>query len=192
MQQYIPGKIVSISVVLGFAGALTACSAPQGYAVAEAPHMHQDMMKKNMHMLEHGSHGDKHGMMQEAHEGSLAGKPGNPADVDTTVRIDLSDDMRFSEPVLNFRRGETVRFLITNVGQVHHEFTVGDAAAMQAHAAMMKRMPQMKHASENALSVDPGEEKELIWTFTQRGVFEAACHLPGHYEAGMKAVVNVI
>ena len=62
---------------------------------------------------------------------------------------------------------------------------------MLEHAAMMRKMPNMKHDEGNAISLAPGETHLLIWTFSQAGAFEAACHLPGHYEAGMKAALDV-
>lgn len=42
------------------------------------------------------------------------------------------------------------------------------------------------HHEANALTPDPGQSGELVWTFTHRDALDFACTLPGHYEAGMK------
>lgn len=72
-----------------------------------------------------------------------------------------------------------------------HEFAIGDAEEQRQHVEMMKEMPDMKHAEGNAVSLEPGETQELIWQFSHPGKVEIACHLPEHYEAGMRAIVTV-
>ena len=37
----------------------------------------------------------------------------------------------------------------------------------------------------------PGKRAELKFTPTRKGTFELACHVEGHYEAGMKDVLVV-
>jgi uncharacterized cupredoxin-like copper-binding protein len=39
--------------------------------------------------------------------------------------------------------------------------------------------------------VGPGQQRELIWKFTRAGNFEFDCNVPGHYEAGMRGVIEV-
>jgi uncharacterized cupredoxin-like copper-binding protein len=41
------------------------------------------------------------------------------------------------------------------------------------------------------VEVQPGKEAELKFTPTRKGTFEMACHVEGHYEAGMKGLVVV-
>jgi uncharacterized cupredoxin-like copper-binding protein len=48
-----------------------------------------------------------------------------------------------------------------------------------------------RHVSENAVSLEPGEQSKLIWTFSNDGSFEFACLIPGHYESGMFGNVTV-
>ncbi|VAV92898.1 hypothetical protein MNBD_ALPHA06-1830, partial [hydrothermal vent metagenome] len=36
-----------------------------------------------------------------------------------------------------------------------------------------------------------GETRSLIWTFTKGADIEYACHLPGHYEAGMRGKLDI-
>jgi len=62
---------------------------------------------------------------------------------------------------------------------------------MGEHAEMMACMPGMKHEDGNSVSLEPGETKDLVWRFGKAGFVEIACHLPGYYEACMRAHVNV-
>ena len=39
--------------------------------------------------------------------------------------------------------------------------------------------------------VQPGKTGELAYRFERSGMTVIGCHQPGHYEAGMRATVNV-
>lgn len=125
-------------------------------------------------------------------QASAAGKPGLVAAVDRTIQIDGDDNMRFKPATVSVKQGETVRFEVTNSGQLPHEFVIATAAEQREHQQMMLSMPNMQHAEPNALSLQPGETKTLIWQFTQPGNIQFACHEPGHYAAGMKGTVKVL
>jgi uncharacterized cupredoxin-like copper-binding protein len=43
----------------------------------------------------------------------------------------------------------------------------------------------MKHDDPNSVLLEPGETKEVIWTFGGADSLEFACNVPGHYESGM-------
>jgi uncharacterized cupredoxin-like copper-binding protein len=43
----------------------------------------------------------------------------------------------------------------------------------------------------NGVTVAAGKTGALIWTFTQAGSLQYACHLPGHYEHGMFGRLNI-
>lgn len=123
------------------------------------------------------------------------GEPGNPADVTQTVNVVLNDEMKIVIDVKEIKRGETVRFVVANQGEGAHEFAVGDTASQRAHAAMMKKMPDMKHEDDPAaVTLAPGETREIVWKFSRavQGKLEFACHLPGHYEAGMTTMVPLV
>ena len=55
----------------------------------------------------------------------------------------------------------------------------------------MKKFPEMEHADDNMLSVAPGQTGEMIWKFSKAGAVNVACLHPGHYDAGMKASIQV-
>jgi uncharacterized cupredoxin-like copper-binding protein len=133
-----------------------------------------------------GNHAGAHGYSY--------GEPGKAADVTRTIKITATDDMLFVHEPLSIRQGETIRFVITNTGAKDHEFSLGDAASQRAHALMMKKMPDMKHDDDaSAVHLSPGDVKEIIWKFSKpvQGNVEFACHLKGHYEAGMKSQVKM-
>ena len=111
-----------------------------------------------------------------AHEGEhfSAGEPGNPKLQSRIVTVTMRDDegkMRFEPASLTIKKGEQVRFIISNDGALKHEFTLASVANNDEHAEMMKKFPDMEHDDPNAKSVDPGKSAEILWRFTKAGDF---------------------
>ena len=131
-----------------------------------------------------GSHAGGHGT-------DAIGKPGVAAKVTRTITIDMTDAMRFTPSAVKVRRGETIRFVVTNSGKLKHEFNLGTEADLKAHYAQMLKFPEMEHDEPNLVSLAPGKTGEVIWQFTKAGTVHFACLHPGHYEAGMKGSVTV-
>ncbi len=125
------------------------------------------------------------------HGATAAGQPGNAANASRTVNVKALDTMRFAPQTVQVKAGETIRFVVTNVGKVPHEFVIATAQEQKEHAQMMQRMPGMKHEEANAVSLTPGETKTLVWQFGSDQSIELACHVPGHYPAGMVSKVSV-
>lgn len=126
----------------------------------------------------------------EHHEASY-GKAGDPAKVSRAVQIDMADTMRYSPATIQVKKGETIRFVAKNSGQVKHEIVLGTIKELREHVTLMKKFPEMEHADPNQLSVEPGKTGEMVWQFTKAGSFDFACLQPGHYEAGMRGKVAV-
>ena len=103
----------------------------------------------------------------------------------------MTDNMRFTPSTVTVRKGETVRFVVKNSGQLKHEFNLGTEKDLKEHYEMMKKFPEMEHDEPNIASVAPGKTGEVIWQFTKAGTVKFACLHPGHYEAGMKGAVKV-
>jgi uncharacterized cupredoxin-like copper-binding protein len=99
--------------------------------------------------------------------------------------------MLFEPRTLKFRKGETVKLVITNAGEQEHEFVLDTSEKNVAHKAMMEEMGDMEHDDPNAIRLEPGAEGEIVWTFSNTGTFEYACLMLGHYEAGMHGPVAV-
>ena len=60
-----------------------------------------------------------------------------------------------------------------------------------AHAAEMKKNPDMEHADEHSLTLGMYATGELLWRFTRKGRFVFACLVPGHLERGMQGTIMV-
>ncbi len=145
-------------------------------------HGHDMSEGHDMEHMEHMGH-DKHD--------DEAGRKGDPADVQRTVDVTMSDNMRFSPSTMKFKKGETVRLVVHNSGRIRHELVIGTMAELKEHAAMMRTDPTMKHADANMLALDPGKKGELVWKFDRAGTFDYACLVPGHLEAGMRGEIVV-
>lgn len=145
-------------------------------------HHHHDAHAKDHHQGMHG---------QAAHSSAVGGA-GDAAAVNKTVRVDLLDTMRFTfDAPLELKRGDVVRFIVTNRGQLRHEFSIGSESEQLAHRALMREMPDMVHEDANTVTVEPGGTRELIWRFNGTESVEFACNIPGHAEAGMVATTEL-
>ena len=141
------------------------------------------------------------------------GEPGRAEDVARTVVITAIDNL-FEPESLEIAAGETVRFVVTNEGELVHEFNIGTAAMHAEHQEEMAMMVEhgvieidhinhdmmnvdmggghvMGHDYPNAALLEPGQAAEIIWKFTDGGHLEFACNLPGHYDAGMMGRITV-
>ena len=129
---------------------------------------------------DHGHHSE------EKNHNSPVGSPVDASKATRTIKVDTKDSMRyeFSEN-LNIQAGEVIKFVVTNVGKIPHEFSVGDKDEQIAHQKMMEKMPDMVHEDGNTVTVKPGETKELTWKFTGGADIVFACNIPGHFQAGM-------
>ena len=134
-----------------------------------------------------GNHTGGHGSETE----DAIGKPGVAAKASRTVKVDMSDSMRFVPAAIEVRQNETVRFVVTNSGRLKHEMVLGTEKELREHYEVMKKNPEMEHDDPNMVTLAPGKTSEIVWQFTKPGKVDFACLQPGHYDAGMKGVVNV-
>jgi len=124
-------------------------------------------------------------------EATAFGQEGNPKKVSRVIKVGMSDNMRFNPASISVERGETVKLVVHNDGQILHEMVLGTKEALNEHAELMKKFPEMEHADPNMAHVKPGKSGEIVWQFTKAGEFEFACLQPGHFEAGMVGKVVV-
>lgn len=128
------------------------------------------------------------------HAGFSAGEPGNPKKSARVVAVTMqegSGKMMFMPERLEIKRGEQIRFVLTNGGELEHEFVLATTEENLKHAEEMQKNPDMEHDDPNAKRVAPKKKSELLWRFTKRGTFEYGCLIPGHREAGMTGIVIV-
>jgi uncharacterized cupredoxin-like copper-binding protein len=71
---------------------------------------------------------------------STYGHGANPAEATRVVELKLSDDFRFDPPSIEVKKGETITFRVTNVGQLPHELTIGGPNAQELHELEMASM----------------------------------------------------
>lgn len=121
-----------------------------------------------------------------------SGGGGSPTDQGPrTVQVEMTDELRFEPAEFTFQAGETVRFEVTNAGQIVHEFLIGDEAAQDEFEMEMSEGDGMAHDTEAGVSVEPGESETFEYTFAEAGDLLAGCHEPGHYGGGMKTTITV-
>lgn len=153
-----------------------------------------------------GAHDGGHG------HGATSGEPGKASEASRTVTVEMYDNYYEPEEI-SVKPGETVRFVVENKGNLVHEFSVGTPDMHEAHQEKMMMMVEhgviqggklnhdmmnmdmgnghsMKHDDRNSVLLEPGQSKEVVWKFSDKGNIEFACNVPGHYQAGMYGEVN--
>jgi uncharacterized cupredoxin-like copper-binding protein len=100
------------------------------------------------------------------------------------IHLDMTDGLKFVPDQTAVAPGEAVRFILTNSGTVEHEFQVGPAdkvAADEVDGVVVVEKDKL----------DEGSTTAVDYTFTDSGPFAFACHMPAHYEAGMKGTIDL-
>jgi uncharacterized cupredoxin-like copper-binding protein len=151
-----------------------------------------------------GAHGGGHG--------ASSGEPGKASEASRTITVEMYDNYYEPEEI-TVEPGETVRFVVKNEGSLVHEFNIGTPSMHEGHQKEMMMMVEhgviqggklnqdmmsmdmgngktMKHDDPNSVLLEPGQSKEVVWKFTEKGDIEFACNVPGHYESGMYGDVN--
>ena len=118
------------------------------------------------------------------------GHPGEASEATRTIKM-VATDIKFTPTAITVRKGETVRFEIVNQGKLDHEFVLGDNAEQVEHDKEMAATPGMRMNHVNGVGVAPGKSARLIWTFTKPGTLQYACHVPGHFLAGMVGQLKI-
>lgn len=136
------------------------------------------------------------------HASSEIGSAGDSGHVDREITVEMGE-MYFSPSRIEIRKGETVRFIIKNVGEFVHEFNIATEAMHLDHSEEMIMMIDMgiletdkinqqmmadsgmAHSDPNSLLLEPGNTGEVIWTFNGDATLELSCNVPGHRESGM-------
>ena len=198
-------KII-VPTLLGVTLLATGC-ASHGHDDAQGTGYHGDDKHSSMMKDHHGD--DQHGSMMKGHQAansdghgaghgmghgeSLAGNPGNENEVGRVINVEANDSMRFIHEPFDIKDGETIKFVVTNKGAVPHEFSIGTKGEHMGHGQMMMANPDMQHGPGGAsITIAPGKTETLIWYFEEAWQVEAACNIPGHYQAGMHSPVKFV
>ena len=141
------------------------------------------------------------------------GSKGKSSDVSRTIKVKMYDN--YYEPnSFNIKKGETIKFEVSNLGELVHEFNIANAMMHLKHQPEMEKMVEneillgdkidkdqmhkmaamdksMGHSHSNSVLLAPKEKGIIIWKFENAADIEIACNVPGHYQAGMIAAVNL-
>jgi uncharacterized cupredoxin-like copper-binding protein len=129
-----------------------------------------------------------------SHENFSAGEPGNPKKPARVVQITMREadgKMLFIPDRVEVRKGEQIKFVLRNNGELDHEFILATTGENLKHAEQMKKNPDMEHDDPNGKRIASKKGDEIVWRFTKAGTFEFGCLIPGHREAGMIGTVVV-
>ena len=135
-----------------------------------------------------GPAGHSHG------EGFSAGEPGDPKKPARIVQVTMGEvdgKMVFMPVKVEVKKGEQVKFVLRNNGELDHEFILATTAENLKHGEAMKKNPDMEHDDPNGKRLAPKKADEIVWKFTKAGQFEYSCLIPGHREAGMVGTIIV-
>ena len=141
------------------------------------------------------------------------GSKGNITDVTRIIKVVMYDN--YYEPSsFQIKEGETVKFEVENAGMLVHEFNIANKMMHMKHQPEMIKMAEngillafsidkekmkkmakmdksMGHSHSNSVLLEPKQKGDIIWKFDNAVNIEVACNVPGHYQAGMIAKVNI-
>ena len=141
------------------------------------------------------AHGDKHGASAKIDYSKAEQMPfgvaADPKKAARTMHIEMADTLRFTPSEVIVKRGETVRFVVTNKGKLMHEMVLGTMDDLKKHSELMRKHPGMEHDEPYMAHVAPSKTGEMGWRFSKAGTFYFGCLVPGHFEAGMIGKVVV-
>ena len=141
------------------------------------------------------------------------GSKGNVADVTRVIKVIMYDN--YYEPSsFQIKEGETVKFEVENAGMLVHEFNIANKMMHMKHQPEMIKMAEngillafsidkekmkkmakmdksMGHSHSNSVLLEPKQKGDIIWKFDNAANIEVACNVPGHYQIGMIATVDI-
>ena len=141
------------------------------------------------------------------------GSKGNENEVSRVIKVIMHDN--YYEPnSFQVKAGQTIKFEVENIGELVHEFNIANKMMHMKHQPEMQKMVEneillsdsidkakmkkmakidksMAHSHSNSVLLEPKQKGEIIWKFDNAANIEIACNVPGHYQAGMIALVNI-
>ena len=141
------------------------------------------------------------------------GSKGNETDVTRVIKVVMYDN--YYEPSsFQIKNGETIKFEVENAGMLVHEFNIANKMMHMKHQPEMIKMVEneilladyidkekmkkmakmdkaMGHSHSNSVLLEPNQKGEIIWKFDNAVNIEVACNVPGHYQVGMIAKVDI-
>ena len=141
------------------------------------------------------------------------GSKGKENEVSRVIKVLMYDN--YYEPnSFQIKKGETIKFIVENVGMLVHEFNIANKMMHIKHQPEMIKMVEneillansidkekmkkmakmdkaMGHSHSNSVLLEPKQKGVIIWKFDNAVNIEIACNVPGHYQVGMIAKVDI-
>ena len=141
------------------------------------------------------------------------GSKGSEIEVSRVIKVVMYDN--YYEPnSFQIKAGETIKFEVENAGMLVHEFNIANKMMHMKHQPEMVKMVEneilladsidkekmkkmakidkaMGHSHSNSVLLEPKQKGEIIWKFDNALNIEVACNVPGHYQVGMIAKVDI-
>ena len=141
------------------------------------------------------------------------GTKGKESEVSRTIKVVMYDN--YYEPSsFQIKSGETIKFEVENAGILVLEFNIANKMMHMKHQPEMMKMVEneilladsidkekmkkmakmdkaMAHSHSNSVLLEPKQKGEIIWKFDNAVNIEVACNVPGHYQVGMIAKVDI-
>ena len=148
-----------------------------------------------------------------ADKNMMIGSLGKVEEINRTIRVVMYDN--YYEPSnFSIKSGETIKFEVINAGELVHEFNIANAMMHKKHQPEMEKMVEneilladsidkdkmkkmakmdkaMGHSHSNSVLLEPKEKGDIVWKFENAVNIEIACNVPGHYQVGMIAKVDI-
>ena len=148
-----------------------------------------------------------------ADKNMMIGSLGKTEEINRTIKVIMYDN--YYEPnSFNIKSGETIKFEVVNAGELVHEFNIANAMMHKKHQPEMEKMVEneilladsidkdkmkkmakmdksMGHSHSNSVLLEPNEKGDIVWKFENAMNIEIACNVPGHYQIGMIAKVDI-
>ena len=141
------------------------------------------------------------------------GTKGKESEISRTIKVVMYGN--YYEPSsFQIKSGETIKFEVENAGMLVHEFNIANKMMHMKHQPEMMKMVEneilladsidkekmkkmakmdkaMAHSHSNSVLLEPKQKGEIIWKFDNAVNIEVACNVPGHYQVGMIAKVDI-
>ena len=141
------------------------------------------------------------------------GSKGNENEISRIIKVIMYDNY-YVPSSFQINAGETIKFEVENAGDLVHEFNIANKMMHMKHQPEMEKMfdneilfqtlsikkkmkkmakmdKSMGHSHSNSVLLEPKQKGDIIWKFDNAVDVEVACNIPGHYQAGMIAEVNI-
>lgn len=104
---------------------------------------------------------------------------GQPVDVRVTMK---EYKLRLSRAHLP--AGVPIRFIFEDTGTVIHEAVLEKAGEVDVPLELEGEEAEVE-------DIQPGQTVSAVWTISEPGQYQLACHIPGHFEGGMVSTFTI-